>query len=102
MAVAENFTNIYRERRRFFALLLKLGWGVFAGLLESRGLPKIFCLISMLPIFSAMECRTRRVLVLKILPFLQVHQPAKTKLSSSATATRNAMAAKAYSKLLRT
>ena len=70
MAVPDNFTNIYRDRRGFFALLLKLCWGVFAGLLESRGLPKIFCLISMLPIFSAMECRTRRVLVLKILPFL--------------------------------
>lgn len=78
MAVADNFTNIFRERRRFFALLLKLGWGVSAGLLESRGLPKIFCLISMLPIFIAMECRTRRALVLKVLPFLAAYCTTKS------------------------
>ena len=64
MAVADNYTNIYRDRRGFFALLLKLCWGVFAGLLERSGLPKNFCLISMLPIFSAMECLSRRVRVL--------------------------------------
>lgn len=70
--------NLYRRKRRYLRLVFMLSAGVFAGLLECEDLPPFFCLFGMLPLFTALECRGRRELVVRLLPFLAAYDFTKT------------------------
>lgn len=74
----ERMLCLYRRKRRFLRLIYMLASGVFAGLLESESLPAFFCLISMLPLFTALCCESRRELTLRLLPFLGAYDLTKT------------------------